>query len=120
MANAWKSYRGAPAAGTSICSVEAVPDGGTHCCDVSGFPLLLVRTNGHIRAYVNACPHQYLPLNHRGEALISADKTILRCTNHAAGFSVETGQGVEGLGLDTCLDMVPVKVVAGAIVISDG
>ncbi|MEN8740249.1 MAG: Rieske 2Fe-2S domain-containing protein [Phaeobacter gallaeciensis] len=120
MAQAWTSYSGAPSEGTLVCAADAVPDSGTHCLELDGFPLLLVSVGGVMRAYVNACPHQYLPLNHKGDKLISADKTILRCTNHSAGFSVETGEGVEGLGLDACLDVVPVHIANGQVVIGAG
>ena len=119
MSDAWKSYRGAPNAGTRICPVSDVPEGDTHCIELNGFPLLLVRTDGTVRAYVNACPHQFLPLNHKGNRLISTDKTILRCTNHTAGFSVEDGRGVEALGIGECLDAVPVVLVNDFVVIGD-
>lgn len=117
MPEAWKSYRGAPAEGTRVCSLNEVPENNTRCLELDGYPLLLVRVGVTLRAYVNACPHQYLPLDHKGDKLISADRTILRCTSHAAGFSVETGEGVEGLGIGSCLDAVPVHVDDGDILI---
>lgn len=119
MSDAWKSYRGAPAEGTVICAVADIPDENTLCLEVDGFPLLLVRMGNGVKAYVNACPHQYMPLNHKGDKLLSADKTILRCTNHSAGFSVETGKGVEGLGIGDCLDPVPVHVSDGRVHVGD-
>ncbi|UWR13387.1 Rieske (2Fe-2S) protein [Sulfitobacter mediterraneus] len=119
MRDTWKSYRGAPDLGTEICSLQDVPEGGTHCLEIDGFPLLLVRVGDALQGYVNACPHQYLPLDHKGDKLISADKTILRCTNHAAGFSVQTGEGVEGLGLGDCLDAVPIRVSEKTIFIAE-
>lgn len=115
MSDAWKSYRGAPDEGSWVCDASDVPEGGTLCLEAHGFPLLLVRVENVLRAYVNACPHQYLPLDHKGDRLISADKTVLRCTNHAAGFSVESGEGVEGLGIGACLDPVPVHISDGDV-----
>ena len=119
MTDAWKSYLGAPAEGTRICAFSEVPDGGTLCLDLEGFPLLLVRVGEVVRAYVNACPHQYLPLNHKGDKLISADRAIIRCTNHSAGFAVETGEGVEGLGIGDCLDCVPISMAGTDLVVGD-
>ena len=69
-----------------------------------------MKSAGTLAAYVNACPHQYLPLDHRGANVLSADGTILRCTNHGAGFRVEDGIGVEGLGLNCALDAIPIVV----------
>ena len=74
------------------------------------FPILIVRSAGTLAAYVNACPHQYLPLDHRGDNLLSADGTVLRCTNHSAGFRVQDGVCVEGLGLNGTLDAIPIAV----------
>lgn len=110
MSAGWKSYHASPIEGTEICKVEKIPDPGTLTVELDGFPLLLVRRNGAIKAFVNACPHQYLPLDYQGEKLISADGTILRCTNHQAGFLIETGEGVEGLGIGCKLDEIPVSI----------
>lgn len=41
---------------------------------------------------------------------MSADGTVLRCTNHSAGFRVQDGVGVEGLGLNCALDAIPIAV----------
>jgi nitrite reductase/ring-hydroxylating ferredoxin subunit len=108
--DSWKSYSGAPVEGTGVCRLDEVPDGDTLCLDLDGYPIVVVRFGWEVLAYVNACPHQYLPLNHRGDRLMSADKTILRCTSHGAGFSARTGDGVAGYGLGACLDPVPVHL----------
>ena len=119
MSEAWKDYRGAPELGTPICAPDDIPDGNTLCLELDGFPLLLVRLGNEVRAFVNACPHQYMPLNHKGDKLISADKTIVRCTNHSAGFSALTGEGVEGLGIGECLDPVPLRVDGGMLFVGE-
>jgi nitrite reductase/ring-hydroxylating ferredoxin subunit len=73
-----------------------------------------------VHAFVNACPHQYLPLDHRGDSILSADGAVIRCTNHGAGFCFSTGHGVEGLGIDQKLDVVPVRIdELGRVVIDD-
>ena len=66
MSDAWKSYPGAPAEGTPICPLEDASDGAT-CIEVDGFPLVILRRGNDLRAFVNACPHQYLPLNHNSD-----------------------------------------------------
>jgi nitrite reductase/ring-hydroxylating ferredoxin subunit len=112
MSDAWKSYRGAPADGTILCDAEDLADGEVKSLKLgtAAFPILLVRSAGALGAYVNACPHQYLPLDHRSGHVLSADGSVLRCTNHGAGFRVEDGVGVEGLGLNCGLDAIPIVV----------
>ncbi|MEF9605156.1 Rieske 2Fe-2S domain-containing protein, partial [Paracoccus sp. PXZ] len=77
------------------------------------FPLLLVRLADGIRAYVNACPHQYLPLDHRGDRIVSADGTRLMCSAHGAMFDIASGEAVQGA--DCGLDAVPLAISGGKI-----
>ena len=118
MADAWTSYPGAPEAGTALCGVGDLPEGGVLSLQLDGFPILLIRQGGDLRAYVNACPHQFLPLDHKGSRLLSENGRVIRCTNHGAGFSVETGEGTEGLGVGECLDRISVEFKDGVVVIA--
>lgn len=117
MTDAWKSYPGAPMEGAVICPLDGAADGGATCVEVDGFPLIILRQGDAVRAFVNACPHQYLPLNHKSDRLLSSDGSKIRCSNHSAGFDATTGEGVEGLGLGACLDPAPVHVSKGKIVL---
>ena len=114
MSGAWKQYRGAPAEGSILCRAEELLEGKVKSMKfgTAEFPILIVRSLGHVTAFVNACPHQYLPLDHRGDKMLSADGTIICCTNHGAGFRVVDGVGVEGLGLTCMLDAIPITVDA--------
>ena len=118
MSDAWKSYPGAPLEGAPVCSLGTLKEGEATCIEVDGFPLVLLRRGDRVRAFVNACPHQYLPLNHKSDRLLSTDGAIIRCSNHSAGFSSGTGEGVEGLGLGACLDAVPVRLSRDQVVVS--
>lgn len=114
---AWTDYSSAPAPGTPVC--EAARLNGvlslTVTTDKGAFPMLLVQVGDGLRAYVNACPHQYLPLDWRSDQLVSADGTMLMCSAHGARFDIRTGQAIEGA--DCGLDPVPVRVVDGTVVI---
>lgn len=110
MSDAWRSYAGAPENGTIICASSDISDGYTKClvlrADGKEFPLLLIRRDGIVRGFINACPHQYLPLNYRSDAILSTDGARLLCTAHDATFDVESGKCLSA-GLDG-LDAVPV------------
>ena len=115
MSQAWQRYRSAPSHGTRVVEAGALPDQGHLSVTVENdrgrFPLLVVRLgDGELRAYVNACPHQFLPLDQRGSRLLSEDGEQLRCTNHDAAFATRSGEGVGGLGLGCALDPVPVSI----------
>lgn len=114
---AWIDYASAPAEGTPICALAQVE--GVLSLSLAtargSFPMLLVRAEGRLCAYVNACPHQYLPLDYRGDQLLSADGSMLMCSAHGARFDILTGAAVGGA--DCGLDAVPVTVRDGWVVI---
>ena len=72
-------------------------------------------------AYVNACPHVWLPLTYRSGSVVSADGGRLVCSNHYAEFSVEDGSALSGPVTPGCgLTPVPVHVDAhGSLIIGD-
>jgi nitrite reductase/ring-hydroxylating ferredoxin subunit len=115
----WTDYSSAPAPGTPVC--EAARLNGVLSLSVTtekgAFPMLVVQVDGALRAYVNACPHQYLPLDYRGNQLLSADGSKLMCTAHGARFDILTGEAIEGA--DCGLDAVPVAIRAGMVVIAN-
>ncbi|RVV96844.1 (2Fe-2S)-binding protein [Mesobaculum littorinae] len=119
----WLDYSTAPPDGTFVCAASDLGDTPgaalalTVVSDRGRFPLILVRSPAGLRAYVNACPHQYLPLDHRGPQIVTSDGLRLQCTSHAAMFDIETGAGVGGPGLGCSLDPVPIRTQGQAVVI---
>ena len=113
---AWTDYSSAPAPGTRVCPLAQVAGvlSLSVVTDKGSFPLLVTQAGG-LRAYVNACPHQYLPLDYRSDQLLSADGTMLMCSAHGARFDISTGAALRGA--DCGLDAVPVEVVDGMVVI---
>ncbi len=111
----WRDYGSAPAPGTAICRADAVKE--VLSVEVPGpagaFPLLILRRGGGFRGYVNACPHQYLPLDYRGPQILSADGAKLMCTAHGALFDAEDGAAIQGT--DCALDAVPLEEIAGLL-----
>ena len=62
---AWSDYSTAPDPGTPVAALADVTGALTLTIssDRGDFPLLLVRSGDDVHGYVNACPHQYLPLD---------------------------------------------------------
>lgn len=110
MPNAWRNYTNAPAEGATICRSNTIQEGKAYCIEVisngGAFPIIATRINGIIYCYVNACPHQYLPLNYRSKNIISSDANRLLCSAHGAMFDSRTGLCLTGT-VDK-LDKIPV------------
>lgn len=112
----WTDFPDAPAVKTPVCAVSDAQTGVT-ALSLGDFPILLVKDDAGIRAFVNACPHQFLPLDTRGDVL-GADGARLICTNHDAAFDAVTGQGVAGFGLNCALTQLPIQQVGDWWVVS--
>ncbi|UYO73138.1 Rieske 2Fe-2S domain-containing protein [Halomonas qinghailakensis] len=110
MHDAWRNYANAPQAGATVCSSHLIEEGTSRCLEIISkdepFPVIVTRIEGEIYCYVNACPHQYLPLNYRSNSIISSDKSRLLCSAHGAAFDSKTGNCLTG-AFDN-LDAIPV------------
>ena len=83
--------------------------------------VFVVRRGAELRAYLDLCPHQYLPLTWRGRRVLSIDGERLRCSNHGAEFAVTDGRGVSGPGSACGLTRVPLRVDPdGTVRVDDG
>ncbi|WP_376099289.1 Rieske (2Fe-2S) protein [Roseomonas sp. CCTCC AB2023176] len=72
--------------------------------------LVVLRQCGALRAYLDLCPHQYLPLTWRGAGVLSADGTRIRCSVHGAEFAAEDGRALAGVPEGCRLTPAPLEV----------
>ncbi|AXC49203.1 (2Fe-2S)-binding protein [Paracoccus suum] len=110
----WRDWPRAPAAGTILCPLAAVAP--TASLDLDGFPVLLVQGAGGLAGYVNACPHQYLPLDFHGPNVLSEDGARLICSAHQACFDARDGALICGPA-DDGLEALPLALIDGMVVI---
>ena len=81
--------------------------------DREAVPVSYRRAEGRgaeLRAYLDLCPHVFLPLTRRGQRVLSGDGERLRCTKHGAEFAVADGRGLSGPGSACGLTPVPLRV----------
>ena len=122
---AWNESPLAPCPGTSLGPLAALADYTVREFEFGEgrrvFSMLAIRRGNDVRAYVNACPHVWLPLTFRSSRLLSEDGQRLTCSNHLAQFAVDDGRALSGPVEPGCgLIRVPVHVDArGEVVIGD-
>lgn len=114
----WSDFPDAPQVGAFLFALGDIPEGGVLSRVVDGFPVLAMMVGGLPKVFVNACPHQFLPLDHHGDQLLSEDGEHLLCTNHSAKFRARDGEGIAGEGLGCRLSVVPVVVRGKDVVVA--
>ena len=61
-----------------------------------GRDVIVVRSDGGIRAFTNSCPHQGVPLETFPDRFLNEDGSQLICSTHGARFRVEDGYCISG------------------------
>ncbi len=79
--------------------------------------VILVRRDGELRAYVNACPHQGTPLDTFPDRFLDHEGRLLVCSTHGARFRVEDGLCVSGPCAGKMLQAIVFTVDDGAVVV---
>jgi nitrite reductase/ring-hydroxylating ferredoxin subunit len=88
--------------------LEEIPPEGLHRVECAGTSIVLVRSNGSVRAFLDSCPHAQWPLSH-GEL----QDGILQCVGHGWQFDVHTGKC---LTVPVCsLKLLPVATAQGHV-----
>lgn len=118
---AYLRYRGAPAAGTALCHLDALPPSGTKGFtfgeDVNRFEMFVVWRDGKLNAYVNDCPHAHTPLDFLPDRFLNLEQSHLLCATHGAQFRIADGLCVAGPCKGKSLTPVPVHLVNDTICI---
>ena len=71
--------------------------------------IVIVKAAGRVRAYINCCPHQFIPLETFPNHFLTEDKRHLVCSGHGALFEVGTGFCTHGPCAGMALD--PLRTV---------
>lgn len=97
-----------------VCMQDDLEDGQARGFTVAGLDrkVILVRRNGRIKAYRDACPHYSAgtPMAWKTDAYLNGARTHLVCHAHGAQFDIETGECVSGPCLGQSLTAIPVII----------
>lgn len=114
----WRTLPNAPAPGTRLCSLrELQPDVVSAfrfaaTPDVQAFQMIAHLHEGSVNAYVNQCPHHWLPMQRADGVFLRWSETELMCAHHSAVFDLSAdGKCIMGPCQGSNLIRVPVRVV---------
>ena len=123
----WRTLPNAPAAGTAVCTPQQLADGVTvefvFAADkaLQSFRLIAHRHHDGISAYVNQCPHHWLPMNRADGPFVKWSEHQLMCAHHSAVFDLaRAGICLMGPCQGSNLIAVPVAIVNDQVVIAAG
>jgi nitrite reductase/ring-hydroxylating ferredoxin subunit len=106
-----------------LCRVEELADPGTRNVVLGEgedeLDIIIVQTNGTRHAYVNCCPHQFIPLETFPNHFFTEDKKFFLCSGHGAQFELATGACVSGPCLGKALDRLQIKEEEGGIYLNE-
>jgi len=101
----------------ALCTVESLADGAARGFVVGSGAgrrdIVVVRVDGVISGYRNACPHQGVPLETFPDRFLDAAGRHLVCSVHGARFRVVDGFCVSGPCRGQSLISVPIEVKDG-------
>lgn len=104
----------APPAGTFLCALGDVPDGGGHEVAFGdgpvAFRILLLRHGEEVWAYRNLCPHFSLPLDYHPQTFVVCDEgETVMCAHHSSMFRFRDGTCFDGPSVGDRLDAVVIR-----------
>jgi nitrite reductase/ring-hydroxylating ferredoxin subunit len=108
-----------------LCRLDDLPDGGARGFgpfESRAAKIVLVRRQGRVFAYRDACPHYGdTPMAWRTDEYLNAERSHIVCASHGALFAIETGECVLGPALGKSLDPAPIRVTnEGDVLLLDG
>ena len=106
-----------------LCRVDELADPGTRNVVLGEgedeLDIIIVQTNGMRHAYVNCCPHQFIPLETFPNHFLTEDKKFFLCSGHGAQFELATGACISGPCLGKGLDRLQIKEKDGCIYLNE-
>ena len=83
-----------------LCRIGDLADPGTQNAIIGEgedeLDIVVVKTQGTVHAYINCCPHQFIPLETFPNHFLTADKRYLVCSGHGALFELASGSCKKG------------------------
>lgn len=106
-----------------LCRIDELADPGTRNVVLGEgedeLDIVIVRTKGAAFAYVNCCPHQFIPLETFPNHFLTEDKRFLVCSGHGARFQLDTGKCYSGPCLGKGLEPLAIAEKDGALYLAE-
>jgi nitrite reductase/ring-hydroxylating ferredoxin subunit len=106
-----------------LCRIDELADPGTRNVVLAEgtdeLDIVIVQTRGTRHAYINCCPHEFIPLETFPNHFLTEDKKYVLCSGHGARFALDTGECVRGPCLGKGLDRLAIAEMAGGLYLAE-
>jgi nitrite reductase/ring-hydroxylating ferredoxin subunit len=106
-----------------LCRIAELADPGTKNVVLSegedALDIIIVQTKGARHAYINCCPHQFIPLETFPNHFLTEDKRFFLCSGHGARFELDTGACHSGPCLGRGLDRLAIEEKEGGVYLAE-
>lgn len=124
----WRKEPHAPPVGTVLCDLQLLESGSVREFSFAGdtdsdkpFRLIVYRQGETVHAYLNQCPHHWLPMNRGDGKFLMWSGQELMCSHHSAVFNLlDAGVCLMGPCQGSNLIQVPLTVTDGQVRIAAG
>jgi len=101
-----------PEVASAIANINQLSNSKTTVVQAKGLQkaVVLIKYEGEVKAYLNNCPHQDVPLNEAYKIDVNPFEKTMKCSVHDAFFRIEDGLCIEGPCWDESLQTVDVHV----------
>jgi nitrite reductase/ring-hydroxylating ferredoxin subunit len=106
-----------------LCRIDELADPGTKNVvlgdSADELDIVVVQTKGARHAYINCCPHEFIPLETFPNHFLTDDKKYFLCSGHGARFALDTGECVRGPCLGKGLDGLAIAEKDGGVYLAE-
>lgn len=107
-----QSRDSAPARWHPALAVREISDLGLHAAEPGGHKVVILRVDGQLRAYHDACPHEGFALSQHAER----HDFVIVCNKHLWEFDAATGEHISRIPRERCnLRPCPVREIDGMV-----
>ena len=106
-----------------LCRIDDLADPGTANVVLGQgedeLDVLIVRAGGDVNAFINCCPHQFIPLETFPNHFLTEDKRHLVCSGHGALFELGSGICTRGPCAGQALDRLAITRQDGSLYLDE-
>lgn len=96
---------------TPLCLNSELPEKTAKTYPFNDQSYFIIKFEGQVYAYLNACPHRKIELEWQENAFFDSSKDYLQCATHGALFLPQSGYCITGPCIQKSLTSVAIKVI---------